>query len=158
MKHGLTLLIGFLVIIINSSCNSSTNKELSHHISEVSMINRNIPIENWEVSISYKGKLEHRYELERTVNDTSNFLSFSFFPEGKCYAIDGFTITFFDDSVYNELSIINDDTMYHFIADTHYQLIKERPGERTEKRFLKGKAYYIDLRRLPVESLEDPIY
>lgn len=141
-----------------NGCNSSRDKDLHTHLLEVSKINANVPLNNWEILVGYQGELEHRYELERSESDTFSFVNFSYLPKLEVYDLSGYVITYFVDSVYNELSIINDDTLYHLYAVTDYILLKTRPPKRIEKHFIKGKEYYVKERRIPLKSMDDPVY
>ena len=157
MKHGLIWYIGFLMMI-TSGCKSARDRDLHLHLIEISKINRNVPLNNWKISVGYQGDLEHRYELEKSEFDTSYYVYFSYSPIDKVYDFDAYVITYFVDSTYHELSLFNNDTLYHLFAVTEYNLLTDRPPQRTEKHFIKGREYYIKERRLPINSLNDPVY
>lgn len=158
MKHGKICVTGFLVILIISSCSLRKNKGIDCHLLEVQKINSSIPTNNWEICLEYEGETMHRYELERNEVDKTNYLYFSYFPKGNCYDIDGYVVTFHKDSIYHEVSILNADTLYHFTAITELELINEKPQKKIEKNFLKGKKYYVKKFRIPLDSLDEPVY
>lgn len=158
MKLGKICAAGFLIMINLNSCNLIKRNDLEDHIENVREIDSSISKNNWKISIESQSKLEHRFELEKYSFDTSYYLYFSYFPKSNCYAIDGYVITYFKDSIYNEISLSNGDTLYHYTANTQLNQLKERSKERIEKQFLKGKEYYIKRNNIPVSSMDDPIY
>ncbi len=67
------------------------------------------------------------------------FLAFSYFPISEKYIIDGFSQSFIADGHYHELSIHNNDTMYHFFSTIHD---RKKPISFEDRCFIVGKYYF----------------
>lgn len=133
-----------MVVVFISSIGCSSDERIERHLQTLHEINSNISTGQWKVLDGFVDEQEEHFELEkqRADTDTSYCLSFSYFPLSEKYVIDGFSQSFKKkDNYYHEMSIHNNDTIYHFFCTE--AVSKERMIPINERHFITGKYYYL---------------
>lgn len=133
--------IGFMVVVFISSFGCRSDERIECHLQTLNEINSNISTGQWRIFDGFVDEQEEHFELERQKADTSYFLAFSYFPPSEKYIIDGFSQSFIVDGHYHELSIYNNDTMYHFFSTIDHD--KSRSFSFEDRCFIVGKYYFL---------------
>ena len=137
--------IGFMAVVFISGFGCNSDERIENHLQALNKINPNISTEKWEVFDGFVDEQEEHFELEKHKADTSYLLSFSYFPTPDKYIVDGFSQSFIAKGHYHELSILDNDTMYHYFSTTEIELNKSKMLSLDDQCFIVGKYYYLYL-------------
>jgi len=140
IKESLSEIIIFLLVL--SGC--STNI-LKTHLENLQKENSQINIKGWELIQKTKTEVGHFYSLKKQIGDTTFSLSFDYFKQNEDwdYKLGDFIKSFNTDNFYNEMALLNRDTLYYF----RYKCLTidnpETPLVYKNMDFITGKYYYM---------------
>lgn len=127
-------------ILLLTGCSSNN---LKTHLENLQEKNNQIDLEGWEVVQKTETGLDISFfSLKKQIGDTTFSLSFSYLKKNGRYKLYDFVKSYNSDSSYNEMALINSDTLYFF----KYKAINNKtdnPLHYADMNFIKGKYYYM---------------
>lgn len=129
------------IFILFSGC---TERELTTHLIEINKLNYQIQQDDWEVITKTTLDDDTYFYLEKRISDTIYSLAFTYFKAKQKYIIDGYTKSYKANSIYHEMALLNNDTLYFFTKPTSGDIIDEGKYIHIDSlNFIMGKYYYI---------------
>lgn len=131
-------------ILLLTGCSSDN---LKTHLGNLQEKNNEIDIEGWEVVQKTETGIDiFFYSLKKQIGDTTYSLSFDYFKQNEDwdYKLGDFIKSFNTDIFYNEMALLNRDTLYYFRYKC--KTINNNPKTPLVYRnmdFITGKYYYL---------------
>ena len=142
MKNFIKLFIaGFILSNILFSCDQ---EKLSKHLVNLRKLNHKIQQNDWIVKQQYSTDLEEYFCITKEKDNAYYMLTFSYFPKVNKYKHENYIKAFVEEDLYHELSLINNDTLYHFTAHKNNNVLKDNSSLKLEElNFISGWYYYL---------------
>lgn len=135
--------MAIILALLLTSCNRDQLDGCLMHLHE---INKQIGADGWQVAQKFKVDKVTTYSLKKEVADTSYRLSFSIIKEGAImsYSLGDFIKSYKNDTVYVEMALLNQDTLYLFTRK-NTEMAENPSGviDLSKIEFLLGKYYYL---------------